>query len=170
MAGSLLCLLALPLTAAAPTARAADAPAPAQALLCRGTVTVSYDPPLTSVPKPTRVSGREDFVCLSGGVTGGFAADSYGTTAGCTSLRLFTVSTTTYFWDTGQTSHVTYTTTAIERLVNGTVLVTEQGTVTGGLHQGRTAVYQMVLPQPDLLACLGDGVSHLSGTEVLTFV
>ncbi|WP_059006503.1 hypothetical protein [Streptomyces specialis] len=156
------------MTAVGPGARAADDPAPP--LVCQGTVTVTYDPPLTYVPKPTTVSGREDFVCAGGGVTGGFAADTYQTTAGCTSLRLFTVSTTTYHWDTGQTSQATYTITAIERLLNGTVLVTEQGTVTSGLHAGRTAIYQMVLPQLDLLACLGAGVGHLSGTEVLTFL
>ena len=54
--------------------------------------------------------------------------------------------------------------------MNGTVLVTEQGTVTSGPHAGRTAIYQIVPPQPDLLACLGEDASHLSGTEVPTFL
>jgi hypothetical protein len=140
------------------------------ALLCQGTVNVSYDPPLTYANTPTQVSATEDLNCLTGGVSSGSASGSYVTTAGCTSIRLLVVASTTYFWNTGQSSEVTYTTTAIERLLNGTVLVTEQGTVTSGFGQGKTAVYQMILPQPDLLACAGAGVSHLTGTEVLTFL
>jgi hypothetical protein len=158
-----MCLLGLP-------AGTATADSPTATLLCHGTVTVTYDPPLTYTAKPTSVSASEDFTyCPSGGVTGGYASDSYETTSSCTSVRLFVVSSTTYFWASGQTSEVTYTTTAIERLVNGTVLVTEQGTVTSGFGQGKTAVYQMVLPQPDLLACAGEGVGRLVGDEVLTF-
>ncbi|MCT2593161.1 hypothetical protein LHJ74_25195 [Streptomyces sp. N2-109] len=173
--GSVLCLLGLPMTAAAPAALAAPATHAADdssaLLLCHGTVNVSYDPPLTYIPKPTTVSATEDFnYCPTGGVTGGSASASYETTSGCTSLRLFVVSSTTYHWDSGQTSVVTYTTTAIERLLNGTVLVTEQGTVTSGFGEGRTAVYQMVLPQLDLLACVSGGVDELTGSEVLTFV
>ena len=171
VAGRVLCLLGLLAAAAIIPAGPAVAGSPTATLLCQGTVNVSYDPPLTYEDKPTQVSATEDFdYCLTGGVGSGSASGSYVTTAGCTSVRLFVVSSTTYFWDTGQSSEVTYTTTAIERLVNGTVLVTEQGTVTSGYGQGKTAVYQMILPQPNLLACAGAGVSHLSGPEVLTFL
>lgn len=169
--GRVLCLLALLATAVTiPAGRAAADPSTA-ALLCHGTVNVSYDPPLTFAAKPTQVSATEDFdFCPTGGVGSGSASGNYSTTAGCTSVRLFVVASTTYFWDTGQSSEVTYTTTAIERLLNGTVLVTEQGTVTSGFGEGKTAVYQMILPQLDLLACAGAGVGHLTGSEVLTFL
>jgi hypothetical protein len=86
---------------------------PMATLLCQGTVNVSYDPPLTYDDKPTQVSATEDFgYCPTGGVGSGSASASYTTTAGCTSVRLFVVSSSTYFWDTGQSSEVTYMTTA----------------------------------------------------------
>ncbi len=166
---SLLSLLVLVAAAIIPAERAV-ADTSTAALLCLGTVDVSYDPPLTYANTPTQVSATENLDCPTGGVSSGSASGSYVTTAGCTSIRLLVVASTTYFWNTGQSSEVTYTTTAIERLLNGTVLVTEQGTVTSGYGQGKTAVYQMILPQPDLLACAGAGVSHLTGSEVLTFL
>jgi hypothetical protein len=169
--GRVLCLLVLLAAAVIIPGERAIADSSTATLLCQGTVNVSYDPPLTYDDKPTQVSATEDFdYCPTGGVGSGSASSGYTTTAGCTSVRLFVVSSSTYFWDTGQSSEVTYTTTAIERLLNGTVLVTEQGTVTSGFGQGKTAVYQMILPQPNLLACAGAGVSHLTGPEVLTFL
>jgi len=163
-----LCLLWLMLTATTPTAAAADSPT--VVLVCHGTVTASYSPPLTYIAKPTSVSATEDFdYCPSGGITGGFASAGYDATASCTSVRLLDVSSSTYYWNSGETSVVTYTTTAIERLVDGSVLVTEQGTVTSGFGQGRAAFYQMILPQLELTACAGAGVSQLKGPELLTF-
>jgi hypothetical protein len=168
-AGRVAGVLALIAAAVLPACRASAAAA-TSALECQGTVTVTYDPPLTATPKPTHVSGTEDFdYCPVGGVTGGEASGDYDTTAGCTSLRLLTVSTSTYRWDSGQTSEVTYTNTAIERIGDATVLVTEQGTVTAGYDQGKAAVYHMTLPQLDPLACMGTGVARLAGPEVLTF-
>ena len=162
-------LLGAPLTAAFPAAPAAAA-SPTAVLLCQGTETVSYSPALTYTSKLTDVSGTEDLDdCPIGGVTAGFASGGYQGTLSCTSLRLLTVSSSTYTWNSGQKSVVTYTTTAIERLLDGSVLVTEQGTVTSGFDQGRAAAYQIILPQLDPTACLGSGVGQLAGPEVLTF-
>jgi hypothetical protein len=169
VATGIVCLLGASLTAAFPTAQAA-ANSPTAVLLCQGTETVSYSPPLTYTSKPTDVSGTEDLgYCPIGGVTKGSASGGFNGMLSCTSLRLLTVSSSTYSWNSGQTSVVTYTTTAIERLLDGSVLVTEQGTVTSGFDQGRVAAYQIILPQLNVAACLGAGVGQLVGPEVLTF-
>ena len=161
--------LGTPLTAAFPAAPAA-ADSPAAVLLCQGTETASYDPALTYTPKLTDVSGAEDLDdCPTGGVTAGSASGGYQGTLSCTSLRLLAVSSSTYTWNSGQKSVVTYTTTAIERLLDGSVLVTEKGAVTSGFDQGRAAAYQIILPRLDPTACLGAGVGRLAGPEVLTF-
>jgi hypothetical protein len=53
--------------------------------------------------------------------------------------------------------------------VNGTVLVTDTGTVASGLDQGAVANETTALPQPNPSACVGRGVSQLTGPYALTF-
>src|ERR1051326_960999 len=119
VAAGIVCLLGAPLTTAFPTAQAA-ANSPTAVLLCQGTETVTYSPPLTYTSKPTDVSGTEDLdYCPVGGVAKGSASGGFNSMLSCMSLRLLTVSSSTYSWDSGQTSVVTYTTTAIERLLDG---------------------------------------------------
>ena len=70
-------------------------------------------------------------------------------------------------WNTGISSTVTYT-IHVEKPLNGSVLVTDTGTVTSGFDQGATAVERVVLPQLDPTACAGAGVAQLTGPYTLT--
>jgi hypothetical protein len=74
----------------------------------------------------------------------------------------------TYQWSNGTSSTVAYT-APVETVANGNVIVTDTGTVTSGLDQGAVANETTTLPQPNLAACAGTGVSQPNGPYVLTF-
>ncbi|MER6300644.1 hypothetical protein ABT247_13890 [Kitasatospora sp. NPDC001539] len=152
--------------ATAPSAHAAPQPL----LSCQGTETLTFQPPLTNTPKPTRVSYAIDLsVCPVGGVTSGTSQGSFTATASCTALSVLPPAfSDTYHWNTGASSTVSYT-APVETAVNGTVTVTDTGTVNSGLDHGSLANETTTLPQPDLTTCAGPGVARLSGPYALTF-
>jgi hypothetical protein len=152
--------------AAAPAAYGA----PSSLLSCQGTETLTFQPPLTNTPKGTQVHYAIDLdLCLSGGVTSGESQGSFTVSASCTTISLLPPAfSDTYQWSNHTSSTVTYT-APVETLGNGTVIVTDTGTVTSGLDQGAVANETTTLPQPSVAACAGTGVSQLTGPYVLTF-
>jgi hypothetical protein len=149
------------------TAQSAHAATP---LLCVGTETASFSPPLTNTPRLTTVSATEDLdYCPLGGVTTGSASGIFQVTASCTGETL-TPTAITYRWNTGQSSAVNYTATSVTRLADGSTLVVSVGTVTGGFDQGAAAETQIVDPVLNLTLCSGSGVSQVTGPETLTFI
>jgi hypothetical protein len=54
-------------------------------------------------------------------------------------------------------------------MVNGSVVVTDTGTVTNGFDHGAVANETTTLPQPNLTACATTGVAQLNGPYTLTF-
>jgi len=142
----------------------------ASLLLCEGTETATFNPPLTNTPTLTTVSVTEDLdYCPLGGVVTGDASGAFQVTASCTTETLAPV-TVTYSWNTGQSSTVSYTESSITRLADGSDLVVAVGTVTAGLDQGEAAENEIVEPVLDLTACSGSGVAQVTGPETLTFV
>jgi hypothetical protein len=75
--------------------------------------------------------------------------------------------TTTFSWNSGASSTIAFSLSTVDRLVNGTTVVTSYGTVTHGFDQGAQAIHTAVQPQLDLIACAGAGVARLTGPEVL---
>jgi hypothetical protein len=152
---------------AAATAPAALASSP---LSCTGTETVTFSPPLTFASTLTQVHFAIDLDnCPTGGVTAGESHGDFAIMTSCTTLSLLPPAfTDTYSWNTGQFSAVTYT-APVETVVNGLLVVTDTGTVTGGLDQGAVANETTNLPQLSLLACLTTGVAQLRGPYALTF-
>lgn len=152
--------------AGAPSAHGAPVPL----LSCQGTETLTFKPALTNAPKPTRVSYAIDLsLCPVGGVTSGTSQGSFTVSASCTTISVLPPAfSDTYIWNTGASSTVTYT-APVETTGNGTVIVTDTGTVTSGLDHGALANETTTLPQPNLIACAGPGVSQLTGPYALTF-
>lgn len=153
--------------AAAPAAYGA----PLSLLSCQGAETLTFQPPLTNTPESTQVHYAIDLdLCLLGGVTSGKSQGSFTVSASCTTISLLPPAfSDTYQWSNHTSSTVTYT-APVETVGNGTVIVTDTGTVTSGLDQGAVANETTTLPQPNLAACAGTGVSELNGPYVLTFV
>lgn len=144
--------------------------APLPVLSCQGTETLTYQPPLTNTPEPTRVGYDINLNhCLLGGVTSGVSQGSFTVSTSCTTISLLPPAfSDTYQWSNRTSSTVTYTAPVVTT-VNGTVIVTDTGTVASGLDQGAVANETTALLQPNLSACAGEGVSQLTGPYALTF-
>ena len=150
----------------APAARGALVPL----LSCQGTETLTFQPSLTNTPTPILVHYTIDLdLCLGSGVSTGESQGSFVVTASCTSVNVLPPAfSDTYQWNTGASSVVTYS-APVETTGNGTVIVTDTGTVTSGLDHGALANETTILPQLSLAACAGTGVSQLTGPYTLTF-
>jgi hypothetical protein len=160
---------AVALAVLAGTAGASPAHAGVTLLVCAGTETATFSPPLTNTMQLTNVSVTEDVsLCLLGGVTSGTASAAFQVPASCTG-ETFGPVTLTYDWAGGQTSTVDYTTASITRLADGSDLAVGVGTVTAGLDQGAVAQDEIIEPALNPLACAGAGVPGVSGPETLTF-
>jgi hypothetical protein len=152
--------------AAAPAAYGAPLPV----LSCQGAETLTFWPPLTSTPHMTQVRYAISLDhCIAGGVTGGESQGSFTVPTSCTTISVLPPAfSDAYQWSNRTSSTVDYT-APVETTVNGTVIVTDTGTVSSGMDQGAVANETTALPQPDLAACAGTGVSQLSGPYLLTF-
>lgn len=139
-------------------------------LNCVGTETLTFQPPLTNTPVPTEVHFAIDLDhCLAGGVSTGSSEGDFELTTNCTVLDVLPPAfSDTYRWNTGASSTATYV-APVETVVNGSLVVTDTGTVTGGLDQGVLANETTTLPEPSLLACSTSGVAQVSGPYALTF-
>ncbi|MER6047517.1 hypothetical protein ABT168_08635 [Streptomyces sp. NPDC001793] len=141
-------------------------------LHCEGYFSTTYSPPLTNTPRQTKVTFHNDLdYCPVGGVTSGDASGEFTAVRGCTTLDLPPhPATTTFQWNTGVSSTISFSTSTVDRLADGTTVVTSYGTVTTGFDQGAQAVHTAVQPQLDPLACAGSGVASVSGPEQLEFL
>ena len=139
-------------------------------LSCVGMETLTFQPPRTNTPVPTRVHFAIDLDhCPAGGVSSGSSAGGFELVANCTVLDVLPPAfSDTYQWNTGASSTATYT-APVETVVNGSLVVTDTGTVTGGLDQGAVANETTTLPEPNLIACATSGVAQLAGPYTLTF-
>jgi hypothetical protein len=138
---------------------------------CEGSFTVTYDPPLTSTLRLTEVTFHNELDSCLGGVTSGDASGEFSAIRSCTTLDLPPhPATTTFFWNTGAFSTIAFSLSTVDRLVNGSTVVTSYGTVTQGFDQGAQAIHTAVQPQLDLIACAGAGVAQLTGPEVLQLI
>jgi hypothetical protein len=157
---------ALLLAALATTAPAANA---TTLVTCAGTETVTFQPPLTNTPTSTQVHFAIDLShCLLGGVASGHSEGDFTLTSNCTALTILPPAfTDTYTWNTKAASTVTYT-APVETDVNGSLVVTDTGTVTSGFDTGGLANETTALPEPNLTACATTGVTQVSGTYLLT--
>jgi hypothetical protein len=139
-------------------------------LSCTGTETLTFQPPLTDNPAPTQVHFAIDLDhCLGGGVTTGGSAGGFQTTTSCTVLQILPPAfTDTYLWNTRASSAATYI-APVQTVVNGSLIVTDTGTVTSGFDNGALANETTTLPEPNLLLCATTGVAQLTGPYALTF-
>lgn len=135
-----------------------------------GTQIGTYSPGLTFASQPVTFTANGSLAtCVS--VTHpeikGASFTSTGTgTASCLSGSVS--NTTTYRWNTGQTSTVKGS-LAVNLKPNGTTVLVLIGTVTSGLFKGATAAQTKVLANTDLLACATpEGLKTVSGPVSLT--
>lgn len=152
-------------------APAADATS-ATLVHCAGSFTVTYDPPLTNTPRLTEVTFHNDLdSCSIGPVASGDASGEFSAIRSCTTLDLPPhPATTTFTWNTGASSTIAFSLSTVDRLVNGTTVVTSYGTVTQGFDRGAQAIHTAIQPQLDPIACASAGVAQLTGPEILQLI
>lgn len=140
-------------------------------LICTGTDTSTYSPPLTNTSRSETISNFANLtyceVHSDSGITAGTDSSTITIVTSCTTLS-FPAHTTSYVWDNGQMSVVNYTTTIVTR-VNGTIQVQAIGKVVSGGFVGDNATETATLPALDLLECAGSGVPSLTGPETVEF-
>ncbi|MFJ8885300.1 hypothetical protein ACIRJR_18095 [Streptomyces sp. NPDC102402] len=153
---------------------------PAQAetslIVCTGTATVDYSPPLGPLPRQTTQGVTEKLgTDGGGGCTGPFAGGSAYTVfeqqVSCLAQGLgdtLVQNVVTYHWQGGQTSTVTYPVTAVVHAVNQEI-VTSTGTVTAGYGLGAVSVRIAVYPSLEVLDCLGSDITRQTGLLTVTF-
>jgi hypothetical protein len=153
---------------AAPAAHAT----PMTLVHCEGSFIVTYDPPLTNTPTLTEVTFHNDLdSCPIGGVTSGDASGEFSAIRSCTTLDLPPhPATTTFYWNAGASSTIAFSLSTVDRLVNGTTVVTSYGTVTHGFDQGAQAIHTAIQPQLNAIACAGSGVAQITGPELLQLI
>jgi hypothetical protein len=152
--------------ATAPTAQASPL-----AIVCAGTQTTDYEPALTNTTQNTKTTSTEKYHnCTS--LAGVSSATGTHTATSPQSCLLALVpptntSTRTYTWNNGQSSTITFLTSTVATLLNGTFVITSAGTVTAGLGKGSAATRMVTQPNPRLTACATSGVDSLTGPATL---
>jgi hypothetical protein len=151
------------------------APASARAgndpILCTGSVTVHYSPPLGPLPRSTDQQVAERLGAAGGGgCTGPFASGAADTAfvqqVSCLAQGLgdtLVTNIVTYHWSGGASSTITYPVTTVAHVANQ-LIVTSTGTVTSGYGQGSLSERIAVYADLDLVSCLSSSVSQQTGT------
>ena len=138
-------------------------------LLCTGTETVTFQPPLTNMPTSTHIHFAIDLAHCVGGVSSGESDGDFTLTTDCTVLDILPPAfSDTYQWNTRASSTATYTAPVLTQ-VNGSLVVTDTGTVTAGFDSGALANETTTLPEPNLTLCATTGVAQVNGPYALTF-
>lgn len=139
---------------------------------CDGTITVSYEPPLTSTPRATQVKDEEKFTRCTGTdatlTSGsslhelndpGLSCKPGAVSPGATHRKVIA-------WNNGRTSTLDYTTQASQ--VKGDRKATHTGTIAAGEFAGNSAVGTSEEPDHNPAACDGAGEAGRTGTIHLT--
>nr|WSW70843.1 hypothetical protein OG461_34255 [Streptomyces sp. NBC_00995] len=153
------------LFAPAPSAQAVTSP-----ILCTGSVTVDYAPPLGPLPRLTSQSVTENLGAAGGGgctgpFTSGTAHTVFDQQVSCLLQGLgdtLVQNVVTYHWAGGQTSTITYPVTTVVHAANQEI-VTSTGTVTAGFATGALSERIAVYPSLGLLDCLNSTIGRQTG-------
>ncbi len=149
--------------------------ASAQLVQCIGTDTVTFNPAMTNTAQTLQVGIGSNFSSCLGdsSVPSGTSDYSIERTYSCSALLQGGPGSRVITWSNGQTSTFSYTaTTEVSEL--GEVVLTLTGNISAGLFQDQSAEQVSVLTnlgEPDFAtACMGSGVTQLSGPTTLTIL
>jgi hypothetical protein len=150
--------------APATTAGLADMACPA------GNQTVSFSPGLHTAPATTTITYDARLgVCASLShpeITSGYSAGTVVAAYSCADLLNTSTGTQDFHWSNGQSSTLSFTRTVT--ILNGQTVITLTGPITSGLFTGDTAVFTVVEPLLDVLACQSTaGLTSQAGITTL---
>lgn len=141
-------------------------------LTCTENDSATYSPGLLNTPQTVNVTVHNTLNCLSLSdptlTSGTLSLSVHGLTRSCTDLLASTTGHYTLRWNNGNTSTISYSITA--NYANGTLVVTEKGTVTAGEFTGDGSLHIATEPGLDLTVCnSAPGLTHANGTGTTDF-
>ncbi|MFI9235443.1 hypothetical protein [Streptomyces sp. NPDC053079] len=163
--------MAVVLVAAGPMALPASAHSGERAnavLNCAGSNSIAFSPGLTFSTKPTQITGRGDYRCVSTdpSVTAAKSVIKGGGENSC--LLSHSVTKEHITWNTGERSTVVYDVGVVPQPA-GEAVVLVAGKVTSGKFTGRRVASPGVQLTADPLKCGTDGVKLIKGPSALVF-
>lgn len=159
-------VLSLAVLTPAHTAYAADS----GPLTCSGTETVTFDPAVTSTTHNVKITIDDRYgpcpVTPNPQLTGGTTHLEITRPLSCTNVVLAPAGSETDTWNNRTQSSVSWTTSVVSVLANGSHVDVHTGTVTSGLDAGFTATKTVTDPDNSLV-CNTTGMTTLSGTVTI---
>jgi hypothetical protein len=157
--------------AAAPSSSAQPAGV-LDSIVCAGTETNTFSPPLTNTTRTTSVQLSDNYSCtqLSNSLLSSATATRTAVLAqNCvlTAAPATDPYSITYQFNTGQAT-VTYTSATVINEVDGSREVISVGAVTSGIDVGAPVTRTVIIPSLSLTACGGSGITTYSGVTTLT--
>jgi hypothetical protein len=139
---------------------------------CTETEAVTYSPGLSNTEELEDVTVDNNLTCTSLSDptlrSGHVGATVDGIARSCTDLLSTSSGSYTIYWNNGRTSTISYT--RVPDYADGSLVITEDGTVTAGEFYGDTSVHVAELADLDLTACdTSPGITSTSGTGFYIF-
>lgn len=146
---------------------------PAHALpleqVCTGTWTVTYNPPITDIPRQVSAHLSANFPsCTDPEAPSASYSQTFTDTVSCATLLNTGSAAHTFVWGNpaAQPSTFEYSWTVSD--IGGQAVITSTGRITSGRYTPDSAEQDSVLVTPDPLQCALSGVATLTGPTTLT--
>jgi hypothetical protein len=146
---------------------------PAQAVTiaqtCVGTEVTTFSPPLTLTPRPVTITVNGSYpTCTSPQAFNGGYSETFTLSASCLTLFDAGTATRTVVWGDPATAPTTFDYNVVTNAVAGQVITTNSGVLTAGSFTPGSVQQVITLVTPNILQCLGSGVTSVAGPTVLT--
>jgi hypothetical protein len=164
-------LAALVMAAGSAVIPAGPANAVTVAQTCAGTEVTTFDPPLTLTPQPVTITVNGVYpTCTDPAAFNGSYSETFTLTASCLTLFDAGTATRTIVWGTPSAEPTTFDYNVVTNAVGGQVITTNSGVLTGGRYTPGSVQQVITLVTPNILQCLGSGVTGVTGPTVLTIL
>jgi hypothetical protein len=164
-----ICMASLMATMGGVVLGASPAHAVTVAQTCVGTEVTTFSPPLTLTPRPVTITVNGVYpTCTDPAAPNGTYDESFTLTASCLTLFDAGTATRTVVWGDLAAEPTTFDYNVVSNAVGGQVVTTNSGVLTGGRYTPGSVQQVITLLTPNILQCLGSGVTSVTGPTVLT--
>ena len=157
--------------AAAGSVLATGSPAHALAVdqACTGTWTVTYNPPITTIPRTVSATLSANFPhCTDPDAASASYSQTFTDTVSCATLLNTGSAAHTFVWGNPAAVPSTFAYGWTVNDIGGQAVITSTGQITSGRYAHDSAEQISVLVTPDPLQCVLSGVAELTGPTTLT--
>jgi hypothetical protein len=136
---------------------------------CVGTEVTTFSPPLTFTPRPVTITVSGVYAtCTDPVASNGSYAETFTLTASCLTLFDAGTATRTLVWGNPAAEPTTFDYNVVTNAVAGQVITTNSGILTNGRYTPGSVQQIITLVTPNILQCLGSGVTSVAGPTTLT--